>query len=88
MQDAGGELVRHYRELAFMGFLEAASNTFKIIKFLRECKSDILKYKPDVIILVDYAGFNLRIAKWAKAAEGRGFTLVPISAVANRPKSS
>lgn len=66
MQAIGGELVRHYRELAFMGFIEAASNIFKISRFLRECKADILAYKPDVVILVDYAGFNLRIAKFAK----------------------
>lgn len=66
MQEAGGEMVRHYREMAFMGFLEAAANTLKIVQFLRECKTDILKHKPDVVILVDYAGFNLRIAKFAK----------------------
>ena len=66
MQAAGGELVRHYKEMAFMGFLEAAANTFKIVQFLRQCKADILAYQPDVVILVDYAGFNLRIAKFAK----------------------
>ncbi|GEO05263.1 lipid-A-disaccharide synthase [Adhaeribacter aerolatus] len=66
MQAAGGDLVRHYKEMAFMGFLEAAANTFKIVQFLRQCKADILAYRPDVIILVDYAGFNLRIAKFAK----------------------
>lgn len=66
MQAAGGELVRHYKEMAFMGFLEAAANAFKIARFLRQCKADILAYQPDVIILVDYAGFNLRIAKFAK----------------------
>ncbi|MDB5261581.1 MAG: lipid-A-disaccharide synthase [Adhaeribacter sp.] len=66
MQEAGGEMVRHYREMAFMGFLETAANTLKIVQFLRECKTDILKHKPDVVILVDYAGFNLRIAKFAK----------------------
>lgn len=68
MQAAGGQLVRHYQELAFMGFLEAAANIFKITRFLRECKADILAYQPDVVILVDYAGFNLRVAKFAKAA--------------------
>lgn len=66
MQAAGGVLVRHYKDMAFMGFLEAAANTFKIVQFLRECKADILQFKPDVVILVDYAGFNLRIAKFAK----------------------
>lgn len=67
MKAAGGDLVRHYKEMAFMGFLEAAANIFKISQFLRECKNDILAYAPDVVILVDYAGFNLRIAKFVKA---------------------
>ena len=66
MQEAGGELVKHYRELAFMGFLEVAKNLGTILSNLRFCKEDILKFKPDVLILVDYPGFNLRIAKWAK----------------------
>lgn len=67
MEKAGMQLVKHYRELAFMGFAEAAANFFKILGFLRECKADIKQFRPDVIILVDYAGFNLRIAKYAKA---------------------
>lgn len=67
MQAAGGELRRHYRELAFMGFVEAAANIIKITRFLRECQADILAYQPDVLILVDYAGFNMRMAKFAKA---------------------
>lgn len=66
MQAAGGYLVHHYQEMAFMGFLEVATNLFKIRRFLRECQADILAYNPDVVILVDYAGFNLRIAKFAK----------------------
>jgi lipid-A-disaccharide synthase len=66
MQDAGMHLVKHYQEMAFMGFAEAAANFFKIMGFLRECKADIAAFKPDVIILVDYAGFNMRIAKYAK----------------------
>ena len=66
MQEAGGELVRHYKDMAFMGFLEAAANTMKIVQFMRQCKADILQYQPDVVILVDYAGFNMRIAKFAK----------------------
>lgn len=67
MQQVGGELVHHYQELAFMGFAEAAANIFKVMRFLKECKADILAYQPDVLILVDYAGFNLRIAQFAKA---------------------
>ncbi|WP_210486940.1 lipid-A-disaccharide synthase [Rufibacter aurantiacus] len=66
MEAAGAELVKHYQEMAFMGFLEAAKNLFKIKRFLKECQDDLLAYKPDVVILVDYAGFNMRIAKFAK----------------------
>jgi lipid-A-disaccharide synthase len=66
MQAAGGELVRHYRELAFMGFTEVIMNLRTIFRNLAFCKEDILQYKPDALILIDYPGFNLRIAKWAK----------------------
>lgn len=66
MQQAGGNLVKHYRELAFMGFIEVLMNIRTIFKNLRFCKEDILQYKPDALILVDYPGFNLRIAEWAK----------------------
>ncbi|WP_242927082.1 lipid-A-disaccharide synthase [Pontibacter vulgaris] len=67
MQEAGMELVKHYQELAFMGFAEVFKNLFKIFRFLKECKADIKAFNPDVVILVDYAGFNMRIAKFAKA---------------------
>jgi lipid-A-disaccharide synthase len=66
MQEAGGHLVKHYRELAFMGFAEVVMNLRTIFKNLAFCKEDILQYKPDALILIDYPGFNLRIAKWAK----------------------
>jgi lipid-A-disaccharide synthase len=66
MQAEGGEIVKHYKELAFMGFVEVAKNLRTILKNISICKEDILKYKPDVLILVDYPGFNMRIAKWAK----------------------
>jgi lipid-A-disaccharide synthase len=66
MQAAGATLVKHYRELAYMGFLEVALNLHKILGFITQCKQDILAWKPDVVILVDYAGFNMRIAKFAK----------------------
>lgn len=68
MKDAGAMLVKHYRELAFMGFTEVIMNLRTILKNLSLCKKDIEQYAPDVLILVDYPGFNLRIAKWAKAA--------------------
>jgi len=66
MEAAGAKLVKHYRDLAFMGFTEVIKNLPTILKNLRFCKEDMLAFKPDAIILVDYPGFNLRIAKWAK----------------------
>jgi len=66
MQQEGGELVKHYRELAFMGFTEVLMNLRTIFRNLKFCKQDILEFKPDVVILIDYPGFNLRIAKWTK----------------------
>ena len=67
MEAEGGHLVRHYRELAVMGFWETATSLLKFRGFLKECQADILAYRPDVLILVDYGGFNLRMAAWAKA---------------------
>ena len=64
----GATLVRHYRDLAFMGFVEVLMHLRTIFKNLAFCKSDIQAFGPDVLILVDYPGFNLRMAKWAKAA--------------------
>jgi len=69
MQAAGATLVKHYKELAFMGFLEVIKNLGTILKNIRFCKDDILQYKPTALILIDYPGFNLRIAKWAKEQE-------------------
>ena len=66
MQEAGGTLVKHYRDLAFMGFAEVLLNIRTIFKNISFCKNDILSFKPDVLILIDYPGFNMRIAKWAK----------------------
>ncbi len=65
MQKQGAELVKHYRDLAFMGFVEVIANLKTIYKNINFCKKDILNYKPDALILVDYPGFNLRIAEWA-----------------------
>ena len=67
MQAQGGTLVKHYRELAFMGFLEVILNIRTIFKNLALCKKDISNFKPDTIIFIDYPGFNMRIAKWAKS---------------------
>lgn len=66
MEQAGAVVVKHYRDLAFMGFTQVLMNLRTIFRNLAFCKADILEYKPDALILVDYPGFNLRIAKWAK----------------------
>lgn len=67
MQKAGGTLVKHYKELAFMGFVEVIFNLKTILNNIKICKKDILEFQPDVLIFIDYPGFNMRIAKWAKA---------------------
>ena len=66
MKAAGAILVKDYRELAFMGFTEVIKNLPTIFRNLSFCKKDILQHRPDILILIDYPGFNLRIAKWAK----------------------
>lgn len=66
MKSVQGSPVKHIKELAFMGFVEVLLNLRTILKNIRFCKEDILKFKPDVLILVDYPGFNLHIAEWAK----------------------
>ena len=66
MQLAGGDLVVHYRDLAFMGFLEVLQNLRTIRRFLKQCEKDLLAYQPDVLILIDYPGFNMRMAAFAK----------------------
>jgi lipid-A-disaccharide synthase len=66
MQEAGAEIVKHYRDLAFMGFFEVIKNLPTILGFLSFCKKDIKNFQPDVVILIDYAGFNMRVAKFAK----------------------
>jgi lipid-A-disaccharide synthase len=70
MQAIGGTLVKHYKELAFMGFVEVLFHLKTILNNIKICKKDIADFQPDVIIFIDYPGFNLRIAKWAK---GQGF---------------
>ena len=66
MKDAGASLVKHYRDLAFMGFLEVIKNLPTILQNIKFCKQDIEAWQPDVLVLIDYPGFNLRIADWAK----------------------
>ncbi|ELR68621.1 Lipid-A-disaccharide synthase [Fulvivirga imtechensis AK7] len=66
MADAGAQISVHYRDLAFMGFWEVVKNLSTIKKYLKQCKQEIEQFKPDAVILIDYAGFNLKIAKYAK----------------------
>lgn len=66
MEAAGAKLVKHYRDLAFMGFVEVITHLRTIFRNIDFCKKDILGYKPDVLVLIDYPGFNMRIAEWAK----------------------
>jgi lipid-A-disaccharide synthase len=67
MQNQGAEIVKHYKHLAFMGFWEVAKNLRTILSNIAFCKKDIIAFKPDALVLIDYPGFNMRIAKWATA---------------------
>lgn len=73
MAKVGGTQVEHYKNTAYMGFLEVLKNLSKILSFIKICKADITAWKPDVVVLIDYPGFNMRIAKFAKNA---GFKVV------------
>lgn len=66
MQEQGVDIVKHYKEIAFMGFIEVIKNLSAILKNEKLCRSQIEAYQPDAVIFIDYPGFNLRIAKWAK----------------------
>ena len=66
MQAAGATLVKHFRDLAFMGFTEVVMNLKTILRNIKFCKEDIARFQPDAVVLIDYPGFNLRIAEWAK----------------------
>ena len=66
MQQQGGTLVKHYREMAFMGFVPVLLNLKTILRNMQLCKDDIQAFAPDVVILVDYPGFNFKIAKYVK----------------------
>jgi lipid-A-disaccharide synthase len=67
MHQEGGMLVKHYADMAFMGFTEVVLNLNTILKNMKSCKQDILKDQPDVLILIDFPGFNLKIAEFAKS---------------------
>jgi lipid-A-disaccharide synthase len=66
MEAAGATLVKHYRDLAFMGFVEVLVHLRTIFRNISFCKKDIIGWRPDVLVLIDYPGFNMRIAEWAK----------------------
>lgn len=66
MQAQGGNLLKHYREMAFMGFIPVLLNLRTILRNMKTCEQAILEYKPDTVILIDYPGFNLKIAKFVK----------------------
>lgn len=67
MKEAGGDLVKHYKDLDFMGFIEVIANLRTILKNIKFCKKDIKMHQPDAVILIDYPGFNLRIAEYVKS---------------------
>lgn len=67
MAAAGAEIVKHYRDLAFMGFVEVVKHLGTVLKNISFCKKDILAFQPDVVVFIDYPGFNMRIARWAKS---------------------
>lgn len=67
MASVGGKPVRHYRDMAYMGFVQVALHARTILKGMRDVKRDILVWNPDVLILIDYPGFNLQVAKYVKA---------------------
>ena len=66
MQAQGGKMIKHYRQMAFMGFLAVLKNARTVLKNMEDCKQAIIDFKPDVLILVDYPSFNLRMARFAK----------------------
>ena len=66
MLEQGGELVKHYKDMAYMGFLEVVLNLRTILKNMKFAKDDLMKYNPDALILIDFPGFNLKIAEFAK----------------------
>src|SRR5690606_11737774 len=77
MKDAGVDVVVHYSDMAFMGLAELLGNLRKISKYIRRCKDDIEQFKPDVVILIDYGGFNRRIAKYGRAKGVKVFYYIP-----------
>ncbi|MBS1680366.1 MAG: lipid-A-disaccharide synthase [Bacteroidetes bacterium] len=77
MKKAGVDVFVHYQQLAFMGFVALVTNLFTIIKYIKLCKTDIDQFKPDAIVLIDYGGFNRKIAKYGKARGIKVFYYIP-----------
>lgn len=86
MQAAGMELAHHYREGAVMGFGEVLGKAGKLLRSLRDCKADIAAWRPDVVILIDYPGFNMKIAKWCHARGIRVFYYIAPKTWASRER--
>lgn len=84
MQAAGAELAAHYREGAVMGFTDVLGKAGKLLRSLRDCKQDILAWKPDVVILIDYPGFNMKMAKWCHVRGIRVFWYIAPKTWASR----
>jgi len=77
MKNAGLDLVQHYNQMAWMGFLTMFTTYNKMIALLKFCKQDILLFHPDVVILIDYGGFNIRVAQFAKLNHILSFYYIP-----------
>lgn len=86
MQAAGAELAKHYKDLAFMGIGQVLKNLPTILGNFKFCRQDIETFAPDVLILIDYSGFNLRIAKWAKSKGYKIFYYISPQVWATREK--
>ncbi len=84
MEKAGAKLVGHYKERAFMGFVEVIQNLFKILRIIKLCKQDILEFQPDALIFIDNSGYNLRIATWAKKYNFKTFYYISPQVWASR----
>ena len=84
MAQVGGELVRHYREGAVMGFVEVLAKASKLLKNVKFCKEDIIAWNPDVVILIDYPGFNFKIAEFAHKAGFKVFYYIAPKVWASR----
>ena len=84
MAQVGGELVRHYKEGAVMGFVEVLAKAGKLLKNVRFCKEDILAWNPDVVILIDYPGFNFKVAEFAHKAGFKVFYYIAPKVWASR----